>query len=137
MLGFTSTGFILIFLWYILLHLLTILFNLPIYTFLIFKLLIFLHYGLNTFLSSFLSHDFIDLLQNLMSLFTRVFFGLWLDSFKNISKTLVIAIPFLSFKETTHAYSLETSVAYNKDVNSLLNLLINCISARSSPKFCL
>ena len=41
---------------------------------------------------------------------------------------------FLSFKGTTHAYLLKTSMTHNKNVVPLLNLLINCISAKSTPQ---
>ena len=44
---------------------------------------------------------------------------------------------FLSFKRTTQTYLLKISVKHNKNLNSLLNLLINCISAKSAPKYCL
>ena len=42
--------------------------------------------------------------------------------------------PFLSFKGTTQAYLLKISITHNKNVNPLLNLLINCISAKSAPQ---
>ena len=41
---------------------------------------------------------------------------------------------FLSFKETTHAYLLKLSMTHNKNLIPLLNLLINCISAKSTPQ---
>ena len=43
----------------------------------------------------------------------------------------VYYLSFLSFKKTTHAYLLQTSITHNKKQNSLLYLLINCISADS------
>ena len=38
------------------------------------------------------------------------------------------------FKGTTQAYLLKISITYNKNLNPLLNLLINCISAKSAPQ---
>ena len=46
----------------------------------------------------------------------------------------MIVIPSLSFEGITHAYLLKMSVTHNKKRNPLLNLLINCISARSAQK---
>ena len=43
-------------------------------------------------------------------------------------------MPFSSFKGITHAYLLQMPVTHNKDLNPLLNLRINCISARSAPQ---
>ena len=43
-------------------------------------------------------------------------------------------MPLSSFKGTTHAYLLELSITHNKKQIPLLNLLINCISARSAPQ---
>ena len=39
---------------------------------------------------------------------------------------------FSSFKGTIHAYLLKISITHNKIQNPLLNLLINCISAKSA-----
>ena len=41
---------------------------------------------------------------------------------------------FLLFKGATHAYLLKISITHNKKRIPLLNLLINCISARSEPQ---
>ena len=43
-------------------------------------------------------------------------------------------MPFLSFKRITQAYLLKISIAHNKNQNPLLNLLKNCISAKSTPQ---
>ena len=43
-------------------------------------------------------------------------------------------MPFLSFKGITQAYLLKISITHNKKQITLLDLLINCISARSSPQ---
>ena len=43
-------------------------------------------------------------------------------------------MPFLSFNGTTQAYLLKISITHNKNVNSLLNLFVSCISAKSSPQ---
>ena len=43
-------------------------------------------------------------------------------------------MPFLTFKAITHAYLLKISIIYNKKQIHLLNLFINCISARSAPQ---
>ena len=43
-------------------------------------------------------------------------------------------MPFLSFKGTTHAYLLKRSMAHNKYLIPLLYLLINCMSAKSTPQ---
>ena len=45
---------------------------------------------------------------------------------------IVIAIVFLSFKETNNAYLLWISKTYSKDQIPLLGLLINCISDTSA-----
>ena len=41
---------------------------------------------------------------------------------------------FLSFKGTTHAYLLKRSMTHDKNLIPLLYLLINCISAKSTPQ---
>ena len=43
-------------------------------------------------------------------------------------------MPFLSFKGITYAYLLQISITHNKNLNLLLNLLINYISVRSAPQ---
>ena len=43
-------------------------------------------------------------------------------------------IPFLSFNGATQAYLLKTSKTHSKNLNPLLNLLINCISAKPAPQ---
>ena len=43
-------------------------------------------------------------------------------------------MPFLSFKGTTQAYLLKISITHNKNLNPLLNVLINYISAKSAPQ---
>ena len=43
-------------------------------------------------------------------------------------------MPFLSFKGITQAYLLKISITHHKDLNPLLNLLNNCISAKSAPQ---
>ena len=86
------------------------------------------------------------LLQNSLPLSTHILFGLYhldlryvydvfdrtwrFDSSKNVWKTLEI----LSFKGTIYAYFLKISIIHNKKRIPLLNLLINCISARSVPQ---
>ena len=47
---------------------------------------------------------------------------------------MAILTPFLSFKGTTQAFLLKISITCNKNLNPLLNLLINCISAKSAPQ---
>ena len=79
-------------------------------------------------------HDFIDLLWNSLPLSAHILFGFLLDSFKNFWKALVIVIPFSSFKRRTHVYLLKISMTYNEKQIPLLNVLINCISARSAPQ---
>ena len=81
---------------------------------------IFLHYVLNTFLYHYSAKWFL--------------FGLWFHSSKIFWEALVIGIPFLSFKGITHAYLLQISITHNKNLNPLLNLIINCISAKSTPQ---
>ena len=61
---------------------------------------------------------------------THSLFSLLLDSSKIFQIVLVIAITFLSFKGTAHAYLLKLSMPHNKIPNSLLYLLINCMSSR-------
>ena len=65
-----------------------------------------------------------------MSLSTHILFGLWLDSSNIFWKALVIVVPFLSFTEITYASLLKILMAHNEQLIPLLNLLINCISAR-------
>ena len=45
-----------------------------------------------------------------------------------------MVIPFLYFKGITHAYLLKMSITHDKKRIPLLNLLINCISARSASE---
>ena len=73
------------------------------------------------------------LLWNSLPLWTHFLFDLRFDSFEFFCKALVIAIRFLSFKGTTHAYLLQISIKHNKNLNHLLNLLINCMSAKCAP----
>ena len=47
---------------------------------------------------------------------------------------LIIVITFLSFKGITHECLLKVSITHNKSLIPLLNLPINCISAKSAPK---
>ena len=63
-----------------------------------------------------------------------ILLGFRLDSFQVFWNALVIVIPFLSFKGTTNVYILKILITSNKNLIPLLNLLINCISARSAPK---
>ena len=43
-------------------------------------------------------------------------------------------MPFLSLKGTIQAYFLKISITHNQNLNPLLNLLNNCISAKSTPQ---
>ena len=43
-------------------------------------------------------------------------------------------MPFLSFKGTTHTYLLKISMKHNKNLVPSLNLITDCISAKSAPK---
>ena len=78
------------------------------------------------------NHDFIDLLWNSLPFPTHICFGLWLE----FLKTLVTAIPVLSYKEIIHAYLLQISITHNKKRIPSLNLLFNCIFERSSTQTC-
>ena len=49
-------------------------------------------------------------------------------------RELANRISFISFKGTTHAYLLKILLTYNEKRIRPLNLLINCISARSVPQ---
>ena len=51
-----------------------------------------------------------------------------------LRKALVIVIHFLPFKGTTPAYLLKLSITHNQNRIPLLNLLINCISAKSASQ---
>ena len=51
-----------------------------------------------------------------------------------MKKTLVIVIPFLSFKGITHVYLMEISLTHNKKQMLLLNVLFKCIAARPVPQ---
>ena len=86
------------------------------------------------FMLFFTSLNFIDLLKKLLLWSSQILFCLQLDPFKILWKTLVIVIPFLSFKGITHAYLLKISITHNKNLNPLVNLLIKFISARSAPQ---
>ena len=65
---------------------------------------------------------------------TQILIDLRLDSSNFFLKTLVIVVYFLSFKIITHAYLLKLSIKHHKKRIPLLNLLINCISARAAPQ---
>ena len=78
--------------------------------------------------------DFIDPLENSLHSSTHILRVLLLVSSKNFRKALVIVIPVISFKGTTHAYLLKISITYNKKRILLLNVLLNCILARSTPQ---
>ena len=43
-------------------------------------------------------------------------------------------MPFLLFKGITHTYLLKVSMTHNKNLMLLLNLLVNCISAKSTTQ---
>ena len=43
-------------------------------------------------------------------------------------------MPFLTFKGATHVYLLKISITHNKNLDPLLNLLINCLSVKSAPQ---
>ena len=63
---------------------------------------------------------------------THILFGFLLDSSNFILKALVIVIPFLSFKGTIHAYLLKALITHHKNLNPLLNRLINCTFVKSA-----
>ena len=65
---------------------------------------------------------------------THILLGFLSDSFKIFWKALIIVIPFLSFKGKIQAYLLKISITHNKNLNHLLNFLINYISAKSAPQ---
>ena len=69
-----------------------------------------------------------------MLLSTHILLGVRLDSSMVFWKALVTVIPFLSFKGITHAYLLKLSITHNKDRIPRLNLLLNCLPARSAPQ---
>ena len=71
------------------------------------------------------SHDFIDLLWNLLPLSTHILFGLGFYSCKIFWKALVIIIPFLSFKGIAHAYLLKIQIKQNKKLKPLSKLFVN------------
>ena len=64
-------------------------------------------------------------------LYLPILYLVWFNSSKIFWAALVIAISFLSFKGMTHAYLLQMSMTHNENLKPLLNLLINCISAKS------
>ena len=70
----------------------------------------------------------------MLSLPTYNFIGLGFDSSKIFWKALETVIHFLSFKGIIHVYSLKILITHDKNLNPLLNLLINCISRRSAPQ---
>ena len=78
------------------------------------------------------NHFLKNLLYISLPLFTHTLFSFLLMLSKIFGKTSTIVIPFLSFKGTSHAYLLKISMAHNKNLVLLLNLLINCISAQSA-----
>ena len=47
---------------------------------------------------------------------------------------LTIATPSLTFKRTSQAYLVKISKTHNKNLISLLHLLINCMSAKSTQQ---
>ena len=124
-LDFTSAGFILVVLWYVLLYLLTISAKLLIYTIfdteVIYLLILFFRLLINfsptadfhslcfeyIFISLSYNHDLIDILRNQLPLSTHILFGLRLNSSNIFWEALVILIPFLSFKGAAHACFLK------------------------------
>ena len=65
-------------------------------------------------ISFFLTINFVDILQNPLSLWTHILFGLWFDLSKTFWKELVIVIPFLSFEGITQDYMLQISITIIK-----------------------
>ena len=45
-------------------------------------------------------------------------------------------MPFISFKGISQVYLLKISITHNKKQIPLLNLLINCVSAKSKFRLC-
>ena len=92
-------------------------------------------YVSNTFQYHYLLTIFLTELLNSRHLSTHILFAFLLDSFKVVSKALVIVIPFFTFKGTNQAYLLlQVSITHNKNLNPLLNFFINCLSAESAPQ---
>ena len=77
-------------------------------------------------------HFLKELLQNSLPWSIHILFGFLFELSKMLWNALTIVTPFLSLKETTHAYLLKISIIYNKNLILLLYLLINCISAKST-----
>ena len=75
-----------------------------------------------------------ELFLNSLPLTTHIFFGFLVESSNIFWNALTMVIAFLSFKGTTQAYLPKISITNNKNLNPLLNLLINCISAKSTPQ---
>ena len=96
---------------------------------------IFLHYSLNTFICHYTAKMISLIYFKIQILYLTICcFGCWLDYFNFSEKWLVNVTRFLSFKAITHAYLLKISKTHTKKQIPLLNLLINCISARSAPQ---
>ena len=82
------------------------------------------------------------ILQNSSPLSSHILFGLhpfdFALLFSEMSKiflnVLIIVIPLVSFKGTTHTYLLKRSIARNKYLFPLFYLLNDCISAKSTPQ---
>ena len=93
------------------------------------------HYVLNAFLHSYLLTMKSLIYCKIKFFYPPIFcFGLQLDSSNIYSKALVIIIPFLLFKGITHASLLKISITHNEKQIPLLNLLTNCLLARSAPQ---
>ena len=85
------------------------------------------------FILFFSSRDFID--WNIHWLYLPIFYlAFFLNHSKYFGNALTIVKPFLSFKGITHAYLLKIPMTHNKRQISLINLLINCISAKWAPQ---
>ena len=70
----------------------------------------------------------------MLPILAHTLFVLRFDSSKTFWKALIVVIPLLSFKGINHEYLLWMSIANNKNLNPLSNLLLKCISARSAPQ---
>ena len=80
------------------------------------------------------SHDFSDPLKNSLPLSIHISSDLWLVSFKFFLKSIGNCDTFFLFEKNNPCIFPENINKTYRNSNPLLNLLINCVSARSAPQ---
>ena len=142
----SNLGFVSILLWYVLLYLFIVSQNFSIYTFfdaevmhlyiLFFKVLINLSTRTDFPLLRIIILEpwFYWSVVKFTAFIYPYFVSFAIRFIQDILKSISTCNAFFQFKGITHVYFLRISIRYNKKWIPLLNLLINCISARSAPQ---